>query len=307
MRKHQSLVTGIRLALVTAIFIVSALAAQPFQVQPFHAQSASAQVGCPPGWVFYPGYGCVPGNNGGCPVGQSNYGAGCVPNNPNACPNGFYNPSGFGCVPLAGCPYGYSNFNGCAGFGGCTQYINGVCTSAGTCTQYVNGVCTSTGTCTSYINGLCAATGGCTAYVNGVCTSSGTCTSYVNGVCASSNCTTYVNGYCSSTGGSCSYGYTLTAAGTCAAPVGSSTYLYAGCNEVITPASLQGSSNVSSLVSLVQPYGIVTAVWEFNNALHVQQAVYFTVAGAPTDTSSLGNSSSTFICVSGNGTFVSNG
>jgi len=82
------------------------------------------------------------------------------------------------------------------------------------------------------------------------------------------------------------------------------TALARGCNQVVTPSTVQPATPVTAIVSLVTPGNIVTAVWTFNNATHSFQAGYFNLADAPLDFSTVGPDQALFICTSGPGTFA---
>jgi len=82
------------------------------------------------------------------------------------------------------------------------------------------------------------------------------------------------------------------------------TALARGCNQVVTPSTVQPATPVTAIVSLVTPGNIVTAVWTFNNATHSFQAGYFNLADTPLDFLTVGPDQPLFICTSGPGTFA---
>jgi len=76
--------------------------------------------------------------------------------------------------------------------------------------------------------------------------------------------------------------------------------LFRGCNEVITPASIANNTPIATEVAAVSGTQVVS-VWQFNNSLRAFQALFFSMAGAPVDRSTVGPLQSIFICVSSDG------
>jgi hypothetical protein len=132
---------------------------------------------------------------------------------------------------------------------------------------------------------------------------SGGCVPTTSGTCSAGY--VYSNGTCvPSSGTNCPAGYVQTASG-CQTGTGTGTpggtfTLTPGCNEVVLSSSDQ-AAGLAKLVSLVQPSSIVASIWQFNNATHNLQAVYFNNPGAPTDSNALMGSQSAFVCVTGSG------
>jgi hypothetical protein len=87
-------------------------------------------------------------------------------------------------------------------------------------------------------------------------------------------------------------------------PGSPSDVLNTGCNEVITGPSLAVNANSAAVLALVSSSFRVLSIWQYNNALHAFQALYFSTAGAPTDIASVGPNESIFICGTGSGTFT---
>jgi hypothetical protein len=87
-------------------------------------------------------------------------------------------------------------------------------------------------------------------------------------------------------------------------PAAATASLSAGCNQVLTPASLAAGTSIATLVGMVQPSGVVSSMWVFDNVSHTWQAVYFSGTGAPTNgPTSVGPGQSLLVCVTGSATF----
>jgi hypothetical protein len=217
-----------------------------------------------------------------CPPGYTLTVYGCVytGTGTGGCPTGYVLTTG-GCLPVngaTGCPFGWTPVNG-----GCVP-INGTagCPAGYT---YINGSCypsTSTGCPAGYV------------YVNGSCLpSSSTCpTGYY-----------YSNGACLPSSTTCPSGYYYSNGACLPSTTSVSTPLSVGCDQVIPPGATLGPQPVANVVALVQPSNILVSVWQFNNALHIMQSLYFNTPGAPVDNTTVAANQGVFLCVSANGTF----
>lgn len=107
----------------------------------------------------------------------------------------------------------------------------------------------------------------------------------------------------------CPAGFALTTSGclppASSAAVVSTVSLSAGCNEVVLVGLLGSATPIATIVGMVQPAGIVSSAWQYNNAAHLYLALYFATPGAPTDTTTAAAFQSVFICTSSSGTVSS--
>lgn len=213
-----------------------------------------------------------------------------------ACPPGFVLTFGQ-CVPVGNCGPGTAFF-----FGGCVPIGFNGCPVGYACVPMVAGLCplgyAPFGTVCIPAN---AATGCAAGFVllGNVCVpgaANGCAPGYVliGNVCQPGTAN-----------GGCPAGYYLTANGCAPATSSLSVSLSPGCNEVVLPQAAVNTTLTSpqTIVSSISPGGIVQAIWQFNNALHVYQSLYFSASGAPVDATAATGSQSVFVCVSSYGTF----
>ncbi len=117
---------------------------------------------------------------------------------------------------------------------------------------------------------------------------------------------TLSGGFCVPISGStCPAGSTLSG-GVCVLPATApvsvaATPVSPGCNEVVIGNGVGAVTQATTIVTLVQPSGIVNSIWQYNNPLHVYLAIYFASPGAPVDATTAVANQSVFICVTGGG------